>query len=411
MTLTRSEREEMLRKIDGAVAQKYYDSNFNGHDWKRLVEVHAQFIVNADSDVAFEAAVNDLLNELGSSALGLLGPNTPITPRSSVNASFRSVETVNDGKRWAFQDVLPGGAAERAGLKPGDLLLDIAGNAIMPPDKVAFEMNRRTDITVSRAGQRRTAQIDLTTQKPKYKDNPYSEPRSVAGAIVERNIGSLKVSLFPGLIGIDFANEVSAALDGTLKDADRLLIDLRGNPGGGIGGLRLMSYLTPRKQPIGFSLDRPTAERGYSKDALPRLDHIPRSKLEIPWLAFKFMGKKSVALETEGLGDRRFHRKIVILANEHSTGAAEMLIQFAQENRLATVVGSKTPGRLVSRTGIKLGNGYTLVVPVAAYMSWNGTQIEGKGVSPDVPVDWSLEAALAGRDPQLERALGTLKAL
>jgi C-terminal processing protease CtpA/Prc len=290
-------------------------------------------------------------------------------------------------------------------------LLDIAGNAIMPPDKVAFEMNRRTDITVSRAGQRRTAQIDLTTQKPKYKDNPYSEPRSVAGAIVERNIGSLKVSLFPGLIGIDFANEVSAAIDGTLKDADRLLIDLRGNPGGGIGGLRLMSYLTPRKQPIGFSLDRPTAERGYSKDALPRLDHIPRSKLEIPWLAFKFMGKKSVALETEGLGDRRFHRKIVILANEHSTGAAEMLIQFAQENRLATVVGSKTPGRLVSRTGIKLGNGYTLVVPVAAYMSWNGTQIEGKGVSPDVPVDWSLEAALAGRDPQLERALGTLKAL
>lgn len=411
MTLTRSEREEMLRKIDGAVRQKYYDRNFNGHDWKRLVELHAQFIVNADSDAAFEGAVSDLLNEVGSSALGLLGPNTPITARSSINASFRAVPTAADGERWALQDVLPGGVAERAGLKPGDVLLDIAGKAISPPDKVAFEMNRRTDITVSRAGQRRTAQIDLTTQKPKYRDNPYSEPRSVAGALVERTIGNLKVSLFPGLIGIDFANEVTTAIDGTLRDADRLLIDLRGNPGGGIGGLRLMSYLTPRKQPIGFSLDRPTAERGYTKETLPRLDHIPRSKLEIPWLAFRFMGKKSVALETEGLGDRPFHRKIVILANEHSTGAAEMVIQFAQENRLATVVGSKTPGRLVSRSGIKLGKGYTLVVPVAAYMSWNGTQIEGKGISPDVPIDWSLEAALEGRDLPLERAVETLRSM
>jgi C-terminal processing protease CtpA/Prc len=88
-----------------------------------------------------------------------------------------------------------------------------------------------------------------------------------------------------------------------------------------------------------------------------------------------------------------------------------MLIQFAQENRFATVVGNKTPGRLVSRAGTKLGKGYTLVIPVAAYMSWNGTQIEGKGITPDVPADWSLEAALEGRDPQLERALAALKSL
>jgi hypothetical protein len=68
----------------------------------------------------------------------------------------------------------------------------------------------------------------------------------------------------------------------------RLVIDLRGNPGGGIGGLHLMSYLTPAKLPIGYSVDRPTAELGYDKARLPRLDHIPKSKLEIPFLALKF---------------------------------------------------------------------------------------------------------------------------
>jgi len=43
------------------------------------------------------------------------------------------------------------------------------------------------------------------------------------------------VSLFPGAIGIDFANEVDAIFAGRFKNADRLIIDVRGNPGGGIG--------------------------------------------------------------------------------------------------------------------------------------------------------------------------------
>ena len=83
---------------------------------------------------------------------------------------------------------------------------------------------------------------------------------------------------------------------------------------------------------------------------------------------------------------------------------------FAQENRLGTIVGSKTAGRLVSRSGIKIGNGYTLVLPVATYMSWNGDRIEGKGIIPDIAVDWSYEAGIEGRDPQFEAALTTLNA-
>jgi C-terminal processing protease CtpA/Prc len=54
-----------------------------------------------------------------------------------------------------------------------------------------------------------------------------------------------------------------------------------------------------------------------------------------------------------------------------------MVTLFAKENSLATIVGTKTPGRLISRTGTKVGAGYQLVFPVAAYQSWNGTRIEG----------------------------------
>ena len=88
-----------------------------------------------------------------------------------------------------------------------------------------------------------------------------------------------------------------------------------------------------------------------------------------------------------------------------------MVAQFAQNNQLATIVGTHTPGQLVSRSAFKIGHGYRLVLPVAAYVGWNGERIEGKGIAPDVPVDWSYESALIGKDTQFERALEVVQNL
>ena len=405
MTLTRSDRQNLLAKITTLVAHKYYDPTFGGKDWEQIVSKHRDSIVQADTVDGFEAAITAMLQEVNSSGMGLLGPTTKITPRSAINASFRRVETTADGTRWVFQDVLPGGVAARAGVQPGDALISANGTDVASLQPPAFPMGERIPIIVSRNGDRTEKRLDLATQEPKYKDNPYSEPDSVTAQIAAESLGAVKVSLFPGKIGIDFANHVDDVFREKIPNVKRLVIDLRGNPGGGIGGLHLMSYLTPSKIPVGYSLDRPTAERGYDKASLPKLDRIPKSKLEIPLLAIKFFGKKSVVLETSGLGNQSFHGRVVILVNEHTTGAAEMLVQFAQENGLGTIVGHKTPGRLVSRSAFKIGNDYRIVIPIGAYVSWRGNRIEGKGITPDVPVDWSYEEALRGRDNQLSKAV------
>ena len=411
MTLSRADRSHLLAKIDGLLTAKYYDPAFNGHNWVQIVDQNREVILNADSNVAFEGAVNEMLGEMRSTGLGLLGPETRIAPRNSINASFCAVETPEEGPRWVFQDVLPGGVADRAGIKPGDALIEISGVDTKPPRTPEFLMNAKTSIVVSKTGSRRDIEVDLTTQRPKYKDNPYSEPRSAAAQMREGIAAVLKIGLFPGLIGIDFANAITALFTSKIKDARRLVIDLRGNPGGGIGGLRVMSYLTPARQPIGYSVDRVAVEHGYDPALLPRLNHIPRSKLELPWLVLKFWGKRSVVLETEGLGAKPFHGRTVLLVNEHTAGAAEMVAQFAQNNQLATIVGTHTPGQLVSRSAFKIGHGYRLVLPIAAYVGWNGERIEGKGIAPDVPVDWSYESALVGKDTQFERALEVVQNL
>ena len=408
MTIPHETRERILTKVQETVQAGYYAPDFHGKHWNEIVASHRQTIVDATTAERFEQEMNTMLADLDSN-MRLLGPNSKITARNAINASFHAVDVRGDGgRRWVFQDVAPGGVAQRSGVLPADVLLTIDGAPAAPPDRPAFEMDRATRVEVLRGNERKQIDLDLKTPTPKYKDNPYSEP-SVTGTMTPDRIAIVKVSLFPGKIGIDFANALTRMFRDRLAGAEGLVLDLRGNPGGGIGNLRLMSLFTPTRQPVGYSLDRATAENGTPKERLPRLGKIPSQKWELIPLAVRLGTKKSVVLETEGLGSQPFHGRIVILVNEHTTGAAEMVTLFAKENSLATIVGTETPGRLISRTGTKVGGGYQLVFPVAAYQSWNGTRIEGRGIEPDIRVAWSFEDAQRGEDTQLDRALEVLR--
>ena len=119
----------------------------------------------------------------------------------------------------------------------------------------------------------------------------------------------------------------------------------------------------------------------------------------------RFAGRgRSVAVFSEGLGAQKHHGQVVILINEHSASAAEMVAAFASEYRLATLVGVKTAGRLVAGSSFKVGFGYRVALPVAAYYTWHGTNLEGTGVAPDVEERLSAETLWAGEDSQLDRA-------
>jgi C-terminal processing protease CtpA/Prc len=412
MDLTASQRQSLLNKIQSLVTEKYFDPSFDEARWHAIVDRHRSAVIDAGTTAQFDARVSQMLAELTPKSLALLSDHTPITPRNAINASF-TVETVGSERRWVFQDVLPGGVASSAGVRPGDVLLSINGKTFAPTanDRSGpqFEMRQRIPIVISRNSPAKEMALILGTPEPEYKDNPYAEPTALYAETQPGGIDYLKVSLFPGKIGIDFANQLDALFGSQLK-SDRLIIDLRGNPGGGIGGLALMSYLTPDRMPIGYSKNRKMAIEKKDPSSLPVFDKVPRSKLAIPALALKFLGKTSVFLFTEGLGRRAHRGRTVILVNEHTTGAAEMVAQFAQQNGLATIVGTHTPGRLVSRSASKLGFGYRLVIPVAAYVSANGTQIEGNGITPNVSVPWSFGDAVAGGDNQMAAAIDAIKA-
>src|SRR5262252_8340941 len=120
---------------------------------------------------------------------------------------------------------------------------------------------------------------------------------------------------------------------------------------------------------------------------------------------------KSILVVTEGLGPRRFHGRVVLMVNEHTASAGEMVAAFAEENGLATIVGTKTPGRLLSGGAFKVGHGYILGLPVAAYLTWQGRMLENNGIVPKFSMELSHDALRQGRDTQLDTAIEVAKAI
>jgi hypothetical protein len=176
-----------------------------------------------------------------------------------------------------------------------------------------------------------------------------------------------------------------------------------------------MSLLTPDKLPVGFALDRnrinPNLES--EKHQFPRFSRIPSSTRTLWRLAFHFgpamLAKKPIVLQTEGLGEKPFHGQVVLLVNRHTASAAEMTVAFARENQLATIVGEKTAGRLLSATSVKVGCGFRLAMPTGAYYTWNGSVVEGTPMEPDELIEFSWQEKRMGTDRQLDHAIELIR--
>jgi len=226
-------------------------------------------------------------------------------------------------------------------------------------------------------------------------------------------IGYLRISSFPGIAGVDVANAVSAAIQ-ELSPIERLIIDVRGNPGGGAGVLRVMSFLTQGRLPVGYSVNRKQQAWVGQLSRFPVFDNIPpttkelrkRALMFLPYMKPLLFGSllKPILLKTEGLGPQPFHGRVVILTDRHTASASEMLVAFARENQLAVMVGEATPGRVLQGSAFRIGFGYHVALPIAAYHTARDWILEGHPIQPDVEVPFDPHLARQGDDPQLDQA-------
>lgn len=414
MTLDEATMTPLIDRVVQLMDTKCIRLNGHAVDWRALFEDAKTQLVRSDSVQEFEKRMNRVLMNGGLSHAAFFHQSAQNVPaRYAINATFCQMDTL-DGPRWVFQDVHHGGPAYQAGIRPGEFLLAVAGRDLRPPEAPTFALGQDAVVTLDGLDdQRREVTVVLPKPDPKRKGGgkpPMAEPTSVVARRVQDDIGVVQVAFFPGANGERFARDLARAIDG-LQGCKRLVIDLRGNLGGFVGSLRLMSYLTPDRVPVGYSLTRAGEDRGLRRDQLVCLDRLPSGRLSSLMMAIRFLvlhRDRSIRLMTEGLGPRSFHGRIAILINEHTVSAGEMVAAFAKENKLATLVGTRTSGQVLGGANFRVAADFVLRIPAAAWFTWNGDVVEGQGVSADLETPLQISSLRQGRDTQYELALRTI---
>ena len=412
-SLTPRQRTDILASVKKCILKRHFNvGGVNYNEWALRFDERSPSLLGVDVE-EFEDGVRKALAELGSSHTVFYHERSNrLLPQHSINATIRVFG--HDGRqRWHFLDVFEGGPAHLAGIKRGDTLIAVDGTPYEPPAMPLFRIGETYNIAIASALGENLREITISVPFRKgTKDRPpIVEPKSPIYAVAAPKTGILRVAYFPGPTGISFANELDLAMrDLKTQGCDRLIIDLRGNIGGSLGFARLASYLCPGRIPIGHSLTPARLRKGYSHDTLPRVP-MPRTTGEFMLALARFaLRDKSVVLLTQGLGPQPFHGRVVILVNEWTNSAAEMLAGFASENRLATIIGTKTAGNVLGAVNQKAGAGYWLRVPVFGWYTSSGKCLEGQGVAPDLEADVDPPSLDAAFDQQERRAAELLDA-
>jgi carboxyl-terminal processing protease len=219
-----TQRRQVFAKVLSTIEQKFMGDEPNTG---RMREEHEAEVLRAETPDDFEQAINSMLKKLGTSHTGFFHERRPrAAGRIAIAATLAKADT-RDGVRWMFQDVHKGGVAADAGIQSGDVLLKVNDRELVPPEAMPFVLGETYSFTIRKAdGSTRT--ISITIPGSKEKQRPIVVPDQIVSASkLPGGIGLVRVAMFPGVLGMDVARDISRAISD--MDCDRLVIDLRGN--------------------------------------------------------------------------------------------------------------------------------------------------------------------------------------
>ena len=284
---------------------------------------------------------------------------------------------------------IEGSPAFRAGLKSGDLITKIDDTAVkgLSVDQAVKKMrgdpNTKVLLTVFRKSESRSFPVTIVREEIRT--------QSVRGKVIEPGYAWVRVSQFQDRTVDDFVKK----LDEIYKQEPNLkglVLDLRNDPGGLLEGAVAVSAAFLPNDSVVVSTNGQIAESKQTFKATPS-DYMRRGGSDP--LRHLPAGLKKVPL--------------IVLVNEGSASASEIVAGALQDQKRAAIMGAQTFGKGSVQTVRQLSPETALKITTARYYTPSGASIQAKGIVPDVMLDETAEgnlfAALRTREADLEKHL------
>jgi carboxyl-terminal processing protease len=312
-------------------------------------------------------------------ALGIFQPRIPdlreqlkkFFPNGKIEYSGIGIFTKDINGKTFVSAILDGSPAAEAQLKVGDQLLSADGRRFHPIQSFAGKAGQTVTLLIQRersvsSGESLNSgnqQEIVVTPKMLDATTMFLDAQKASTQVIERRGKKIAYVHIWSYAGDQYQQQLEEdLLDGRLKDADALVLDLREGWGG-----------TPA------SVLNIYTGRG------PSVTNVPRDG-------------------TRNTYNSHWNKPVVMLVNEGSRSAKEILAYSFQQYNIGPVVGSKTAGAVVAGRPVLMSDGSLLYVAAADVYVDGEQRLEGKGVTPDIIVPFSPEYA-QGADPQKERAI------
>lgn len=317
--------------------------------------IDRKFIGQADMGKAQDAAANAMVNALGDQWSYYISAEEYAKYLETANNTYVgvgiTVQERQDGTGIDILEVAPGGPAQEAGIRPGDVLVKAEGKSVagMTVDElrtiIQGEVGTKVPVEVLRDGaplmfnlERRNIQMEVAK-----------------GTMLEGNIGLVRINNFNTNCAKDTITAIKALQE---QGAKGLVFDVRFNLGGYVSEMvEVLDYLLPKGV-----LFRDEDYRGITSER--RSDE---ACVELP---------------------------MAVIVNGNSYSAAEFFAAVLREYNWATVIGEQTCGKGYYQNVILLSDGSAVNLSTGKYFTPNGTNLtETGGLTPDVPVQVDAKTA------------------
>ncbi|GAP64412.1 carboxyl-terminal processing protease [Ardenticatena maritima] len=368
------------RVIENGEAHGFYDGEFEPEDlkvfWEALGLLREHFYgeLPPEEEITY-AAIRGVLQTTGDQFTTFVNPEHAKMLEEDIQGEFEGIGAtvrMNADNLLEIVAPIPNSPAEAAGLRPGDVVLAVDGQSIRGltlMEAVALIRGPRgssVTLTIQRDG---GEPFDVTIVRDRI-EIPTVEARLIESE-THPPVGYVKLNEF----NAKATDQLRAAIQ-DLRDqgAQGFIFDLRNNPGGLLSqAIRVSSQFLPEDSLV-------LIERG------------------------KFGEEEHRAVA----GGIWVEGPLVVLVNNGSASASEIVAGALQDHQRAPLVGETTFGKGSVQAPYTLSDGSSLRVTIARWFTPNGRAIHGEGITPDIFVERTPEDESNQRDPQLDRALEEL---